>query len=114
MIYSHLHKEADPFLAPPYAFQYESPCVHFSIFLCNLFRQEIQQESILHFLVCHSITVYDDDLLCHVIVGSVYSFDEEWDDDSDDGKSTGGYGGSQVEEGGTMQRGGGHSTMKIK
>ncbi|XP_067223422.1 sorting nexin-9a [Chanodichthys erythropterus] len=45
--------------------------------------------------------------------GSVYSFDEEWDDDSDDGKSTGGYGGSQVEEGGTMQRGGGHSTMKI-
>ncbi|RXN18338.1 sorting nexin-9-like isoform X2 [Labeo rohita] len=45
--------------------------------------------------------------------GSVYSFDEEWDDDSDDGKSTGGYGGSQVEEGGTMQRGGGHSTMKM-
>ncbi len=46
-------------------------------------------------------------------VGSVYSFDEEWDDDSDDGKSTVGYGGSQMEEGGTMQRGGGHSTMKI-
>ncbi|XP_026141580.1 sorting nexin-9a isoform X2 [Carassius auratus] len=45
--------------------------------------------------------------------GSVYSFDEEWDDDSDDGKSTAGYGGSQMEEGGTMQRGGGHSTMKI-
>uniref|UniRef100_A0A8C1URY7 Sorting nexin n=1 Tax=Cyprinus carpio TaxID=7962 RepID=A0A8C1URY7_CYPCA len=45
--------------------------------------------------------------------GSVYSFDEEWDDDSDDGKSTGGYGGSQVEEGGTMQRAGGHSTMKL-
>ncbi|KAK7142136.1 hypothetical protein R3I94_011738 [Phoxinus phoxinus] len=45
--------------------------------------------------------------------GSVYSFDEEWDDDSDDGKSTGGYGGSQTEEGGTMQRAGGHSTMKI-
>uniref|UniRef100_A0A673N8Q6 Sorting nexin-9-like n=1 Tax=Sinocyclocheilus rhinocerous TaxID=307959 RepID=A0A673N8Q6_9TELE len=44
---------------------------------------------------------------------SVYSFDEEWDDDSDDGKSTVGYGGSQMEEGGTMQRGGGHSTMKI-
>uniref|UniRef100_A0A673NBF0 Sorting nexin n=1 Tax=Sinocyclocheilus rhinocerous TaxID=307959 RepID=A0A673NBF0_9TELE len=46
-------------------------------------------------------------------VNSVYSFDEEWDDDSDDGKSTVGYGGSQMEEGGTMQRGGGHSTMKI-
>lgn len=46
-------------------------------------------------------------------VGSVYSFDEEWDDDSDDGKSTVGYGGSQMEEGGTMQRGAGHSTMKI-
>ncbi|KAF4102365.1 sorting nexin-9a [Onychostoma macrolepis] len=45
--------------------------------------------------------------------GSVYSFDEEWDDDSDDGKSTVGYGGSQMEEGGTMQRGGAHSTMKI-
>ncbi|XP_016140444.1 sorting nexin-9-like isoform X2 [Sinocyclocheilus grahami] len=45
--------------------------------------------------------------------GSVYSFDEEWDDDSDDGKSTGGYGGSQAEEGGTMQRGGAHSTMKL-
>uniref|UniRef100_A0A8C2E0P9 Sorting nexin 9a n=1 Tax=Cyprinus carpio TaxID=7962 RepID=A0A8C2E0P9_CYPCA len=38
---------------------------------------------------------------------------EEWDDDSDDGKSTVGYGGSQMEEGGTMQRGGAHSTMKI-
>uniref|UniRef100_A0A671R7X2 Sorting nexin n=1 Tax=Sinocyclocheilus anshuiensis TaxID=1608454 RepID=A0A671R7X2_9TELE len=45
--------------------------------------------------------------------GSVYSFDEEWDDDSDDGKSTGGYGGSQADEGGTMQRGGAHSTMKL-
>uniref|UniRef100_A0A8C1Y4D6 Sorting nexin n=1 Tax=Cyprinus carpio TaxID=7962 RepID=A0A8C1Y4D6_CYPCA len=45
--------------------------------------------------------------------GSIYSFDEEWDDDSDDGKSTVGYGGSQMEEGGTMQRGGAHSTMKI-
>ncbi|ROL53599.1 Sorting nexin-9 [Anabarilius grahami] len=30
--------------------------------------------------------------------GSAYSFDEEWDDDSDDGKSTGGYGGSQAGE----------------
>uniref|UniRef100_A0A8C1NTE5 Sorting nexin 9a n=1 Tax=Cyprinus carpio TaxID=7962 RepID=A0A8C1NTE5_CYPCA len=38
---------------------------------------------------------------------------QEWDDDSDDGKSTVGYGGSQMEEGGTMQRGGAHSTMKI-
>ncbi|XP_051502306.1 sorting nexin-9a [Myxocyprinus asiaticus] len=45
--------------------------------------------------------------------GSVYSYDDEWDDDSDDGKSTGGYGGPQMEEGGTMQRGGAHSTMKI-
>uniref|UniRef100_A0A672R7T5 Sorting nexin n=1 Tax=Sinocyclocheilus grahami TaxID=75366 RepID=A0A672R7T5_SINGR len=52
-------------------------------------------------------------ILCHMAVGSVYSFDEEWDDDSDDGKSTGGYGGSQAEEGGTMQRGGAHSTMKL-
>uniref|UniRef100_A0A673LQJ3 Sorting nexin n=1 Tax=Sinocyclocheilus rhinocerous TaxID=307959 RepID=A0A673LQJ3_9TELE len=52
-------------------------------------------------------------ILCHMAVGSVYSFDEEWDDDSDDGKSTGGYGGSQVEESGTMQRGGAHSTMKL-
>uniref|UniRef100_A0A8C1URQ4 Sorting nexin 9a n=1 Tax=Cyprinus carpio TaxID=7962 RepID=A0A8C1URQ4_CYPCA len=51
--------------------------------------------------------------LCGIIFSSVYSFDEEWDDDSDDGKSTGGYGGSQVEEGGTMQRAGGHSTMKL-
>lgn len=46
--------------------------------------------------------------------GSVYSFDDEWDDDSDDGKSTAGYGGTQTEEGGTMQRGGAHPTMKIK
>uniref|UniRef100_A0A671R871 Sorting nexin-9-like n=1 Tax=Sinocyclocheilus anshuiensis TaxID=1608454 RepID=A0A671R871_9TELE len=52
-------------------------------------------------------------ILCHMAVGSVYSFDEEWDDDSDDGKSTGGYGGSQADEGGTMQRGGAHSTMKL-
>lgn len=45
--------------------------------------------------------------------GSLYSFDDEWDDDSDDGKSTGGYGGPQTDDGGTMQRGGAHSTMKI-
>lgn len=42
--------------------------------------------------------------------GSLYSFDDEWDDDSDDGKSTGG---PQADDGGTMQRGGAHSTMKI-
>ncbi|KAL7873582.1 hypothetical protein AOLI_G00126530 [Acnodon oligacanthus] len=40
--------------------------------------------------------------------------DDEWDDESDDGKSTGGYSWSQSEEGGgTMQRGTGHHTMKI-
>uniref|UniRef100_A0A8C1Y4G0 Sorting nexin 9a n=1 Tax=Cyprinus carpio TaxID=7962 RepID=A0A8C1Y4G0_CYPCA len=66
------------------------------------------------FSVCYFITACDGDGdCCHVTVGSIYSFDEEWDDDSDDGKSTVGYGGSQMEEGGTMQRGGAHSTMKI-
>ncbi|KAI7804531.1 sorting nexin-9a [Triplophysa rosa] len=45
--------------------------------------------------------------------GSLYSFDDEWDDDSDDGKSTGGYGDPQTDDGGAMQRGGAHSTMKI-
>uniref|UniRef100_A0A673LG36 Sorting nexin n=1 Tax=Sinocyclocheilus rhinocerous TaxID=307959 RepID=A0A673LG36_9TELE len=44
---------------------------------------------------------------------SITIYTSEWDDDSDDGKSTGGYGGSQVEESGTMQRGGAHSTMKL-
>ncbi|XP_066529213.1 sorting nexin-9a [Hoplias malabaricus] len=40
--------------------------------------------------------------------------DEEWDDDSDDGKSTGAYSWSQSEEGGgTMQKGTAHHAMKI-
>lgn len=38
---------------------------------------------------------------------------DEWDDEWDDAKSTGGYAESELGESGAMQRGGTHSSMKI-
>ncbi|XP_054617079.1 sorting nexin-9b isoform X2 [Dunckerocampus dactyliophorus] len=40
--------------------------------------------------------------------------DDEWDDEWDDMKSTGGYGESESGDGGAMQRGGAHPSMKLK
>lgn len=39
--------------------------------------------------------------------------DDEWDDEWDDVKSTSGYAESEAGDGGAMQRGGAHASMKI-